>query len=217
VPVAQRPFIEWVLELLARAGISQFVISLHHLAHVAEAYFAARPPDRLLLRTVCEPAPLGTGGAICWAAQTLPKTAPLVVANGDSLVIGDLTAAWTTLARPDCDGVIVATPAADATRFGTLKLNGQGRLTGFEEKRAGSGLINTGIYFFKPRLLEFFPTQRPLSMEQECFPALLAAGTRWEVLIAEGPLLDIGTPDSLRTADGFIQQHFFPEHCRDHK
>jgi D-glycero-alpha-D-manno-heptose 1-phosphate guanylyltransferase len=208
VPAAGKPFLEWVLRHLASQGVTRFVVALHHLADVAEAYLAGRPRDSLEIRTIREPSPLGTGGAVLWAQRAAPAADVLVVANGDSLVFGDFREAWTELQRDDVDGLLVGVPAIDASRFGTLEQDGSGWLTGFREKRAGSGWVNAGIYFLKRRLLARFPRQVPSSMEEDVFPALLAAGARLKVLASSAPFLDIGTPESVCRADEFVRRCF---------
>ena len=164
--------------------------------------------DKLRIRTVREMTPLGTGGAIALAAQVTGAAEIVVVANGDSLVLADLRPVWPMLSDATIDGVVLGLEVDDASRYGRLEVDAHGRLRGFVEKQPGRGVINGGVYLFRRRLLERFPPQRPLSMETEVFPALLAAGARLAVYACQAPFLDIGTPDSLAQADRFIRTHF---------
>lgn len=207
IPVGGRPFLEWSLQYWARQGILRFVFSLGHLAEVAMDYLSVRPADGLEIATVVEPRPLGTGGAVLYAARATVAD-PLVIANGDSLVAADISPARALLdERDDVDGVILGVRVADAGRFGSLAMDADGRLTGFAEKRPGSGVINAGVYFLRRRLLAQFPQKEPLSMETEVFPALLAGGARLWVVSTDAPFLDIGTPESLQEAEGFLRHH----------
>jgi NDP-sugar pyrophosphorylase family protein len=207
IPVAGRAFLEWLCRYWTRAGVREFVLSLGHLADVAEREIAHWEPTRARLRTVREQTPLGTGGAIRFAAAAAPEADPLLVLNGDSMVVGDLSPIWKLLEQADTDGVIVGVGMADASRFGTLRIDAQGLLTGFEEKRPGAGWINAGIYLLRRELLELFPASAPLSMECDVFPALLAAGKRLRVLRVDGDFIDIGTPEALARAADFITRH----------
>jgi D-glycero-alpha-D-manno-heptose 1-phosphate guanylyltransferase len=212
VPAGGAPFIEWVLRYLRTQGLRQFVISLGHLAGVAESYFASRPARDDRITTVREPAPLGTGGAFVLAAQAAAAGAdPLLLANGDSLVLADLRPAWRLLADESVDGVVVGLEVDDASRYGGLETAGDGRLRRFSEKRPGAGLINAGVYLFRRRLLARFPSRSPLSMEQDVFPTLLSAGARLMVHRSQAPFLDIGTPASVRQADSFVRRHFLTQ------
>lgn len=212
VPVAGAPFIEWVLRYLQREGLTQFVVSLGHLAAVADSYFASRPATGCRLKTVREPAPLGTGGALAFAAKAAsPGADSLLLANGDSLVLADLSPAWRLLADESVDGVVIGLHIEDATRYGGLEVDAQGRLLRFSEKRPGAGLINAGVYLFRRRLLAAFPSHGPLSLEQDVFPKLLSGGARLMVHRCQAPFLDIGTPESIRQADSFVRRHFLSQ------
>jgi len=58
-------------------------------------------------------------------------------------------------------------------------------------------------------LLEGFPRNRKLSMEEEVMPDLIAQGVNLSCEVAENaPFLDIGTPESVAQAEGFIRRHF---------
>ena len=104
-------------------------------------------------------------------------------------------------------GVICAREVPDTSRYGSLVIDPAGHLVRFEEKRAGQGVISTGVYLFRHALVRTFPERVPLSIEREVFPALTAQGALLKVLRMNAPFLDIGTPESLPQAESFIQQH----------
>lgn len=208
VPAAGAPFIEWVVRYLAAQGVQRSVVSLGHLAHVAEAYFVKRPADDCQITTLREPAPLGTGGALVFAARLAADGDPLVVTNGDSLLLADLSPVWRQWADESIDAVVLGLEMEDASRYGRLDVDRDGRLLRFSEKQPGAGLINAGTYIFRRRVIERFPRRTPLSMEHDVFPTLLAEGSRIVVCRCRAPFLDIGTPESVALADGFIRQHF---------
>ncbi|HUY93170.1 MAG TPA: sugar phosphate nucleotidyltransferase [Pirellulales bacterium] len=208
IPAGGRPFIEWVIRHFQGQGVRRFVISLGHLAEVAEAHFRQRPDDELSIGTVREAEPLGTGGGFLFAQQAAGDADPLLLANGDSLVLADLAGAWRLLKDPAVDGVVVGLHVDDAGRYGGLDIDDEGRLLGFREKRPGAGLINAGVYCFRRRLLASFPRQTPLSMECDVFPALLRQGAKLAVHRCAAPFLDIGTPESLAEAEEFLVRHW---------
>jgi NDP-sugar pyrophosphorylase family protein len=209
IPAGGRPFLEWILQHLSSQGIQQFVLSLGHLADVTERYVHERPADRLSIRTVREECPLGTGGGVKHAQrQAAPLADPLVVVNGDSLVLADFSPAWQLLADPQVDAVVLGVEVEDAARYGRIDVDRRGRLRGFREKTPGAGLINAGVYFFRRRVLAHFSSQRPLSMECDVFPHLLAIDADLRVAVCRAPFIDIGTPETAGQADRFIDQHF---------
>ncbi len=207
IPVAGRPFLDWVLRYWAQQGVRRVILSLGYLGDQVERFLGENSYPGLQIEAVREAQPLGTGGAIAWIARLPSCTDPFIAANADSLAVSDLSPMAALLADPEVDGVLAGIRVADAGRFGTLRIAADGTLLSFEEKRPGEGWINGGVYFLRKRLLGLFPDRMPLSVEQEVFPALVAAGARLRVCRLEGDFLDIGTPEALRQADGFLQRN----------
>jgi D-glycero-alpha-D-manno-heptose 1-phosphate guanylyltransferase len=207
VPVAGLPFLEWVVRYWSGQGIRHFVISLGHLAEVAQTYFRQRPDDGLQIETIVEPTALGTGGAVRYAADIVQFPETFVVANGDSLVAADTREAQAWMKEPQTDGVILGVNVPDTSRYGSLARDGT-RLLGFREKQPGSGIINGGVYFLRRDILTSFSQKTPLSMESDVFPGLLAGGKHFRVAAVDAAFLDIGTPESLAAAADFVQQNF---------
>lgn len=201
IPLAGRPFLEWVFAHWRRHGVGRFVVSLGHLAQVAEQHLETRENDGLEILTVTEPEPMGTGGAVRYAARQVDLGDPFLALNGDSLAVGDPQ--WPEAS----DGALLGVRVDDAARFGTLDIGADGRLRGFREKQPGAGLINAGVYLLRRRLLDAFGDATPLSIERDVFPNLLARGADLRVVPVSGPLLDIGTPESLAGAEKFLEQH----------
>jgi NDP-sugar pyrophosphorylase family protein len=208
VPAAGKPFLEWVLRHLAKQGVRRVIVSVGYLAEVFEQYLAQRPRDGLDVSAVRESQPLGTGGAARLATQAAPDAERFVVVNGDSLVLAEMCRAWSLLDDDELDGVVVGVECDDAARYGTLLVGADERLSGFREKRPGRGLVNAGVYFFKRPLLDALPAGTPMSLESDLFPSWLAGGAHFGVLPVRAPFLDIGTPSSVREAEGFIRENF---------
>lgn len=207
IAVEGKPFLEWVIQYWRRQKVTRFVVSLGHLAEVAQQYFDTRPKDDCEIHTVVEREPLGTGGAIRYAASAVGLSDPFVVANGDSLVAADCSAAFDLAPRPEVDGIVLGVRVEDASRYGSLDIDpGQNRLLGFREKQPGAGVINAGVYWLKEPLISRFPGQNPLSIERDVFPELLRSGAHLRVVEVSAPFLDIGTPESLEQASGFIRR-----------
>lgn len=204
IPCLNKPFIEWVMLHAHRSGINQFVISLGHLSEVARRYFDQRSPDALSISTVVESSPLGTAGAIRFAWDAYQGQSALVL-NGDSLLLGDFGPLWKLWATTTADAVVVGVPQSDASRFGTLTFSSDQKLLAFEEKRPGAGIINAGIYLFRPELLRTIPLGVALSVERDIFPSWLKEGRDIRVCQIPGPFLDIGLPESLASADEFLR------------
>lgn len=204
IPVAGKPFVEWLTLFLAKQGWRRFVYAAGHLAEVVEAWIAVCPIANVDMRFNREAEPLGTGGGLLMG---LDKCGDEVLAlNGDSMLLFDLAPMAARLV--DADMVIAGVYSADCTRFGTLDIGEDGFLRDFCEKQPGEGFINGGIYMFRKSLMDAFPRGAVLSMETDLMPALLRQGARIAVhRVREASFLDIGLPQTLGQADGFIAEN----------
>jgi D-glycero-alpha-D-manno-heptose 1-phosphate guanylyltransferase len=208
VPVAGKPFLEWVVRWLARQGIHKAILSTGHLSEVIEAHFRSQPVAGVAIRCIAETSPLGTAGGFLNAARLSGQTPEAwLVVNGDSLVFANLALAVAELSNPAVAGAIIGCEVPDAARYGTLAVGPANELRGFTEKRPGKGVINAGAYLLRDAVVRQFPCTLPLSFEQEVFPRLIGQGALLKVCSVNAPFLDIGTPQTLRQARSFIEQN----------
>jgi NDP-sugar pyrophosphorylase family protein len=205
VPVAGQPFLYWLTRWIARHGPRHFVYSTGYMADQIEAWSVdGQMPD---LNRVCrrEEAPLGTGGGLLNCLDLCSDW--IMVANGDGLVMDGIDEIL-ALTQTGADGGILGVEVPDASRFGSLKVDGTGRLTGFAEKMEGAGLINGGLYIFSKSLLEKIYRFGPVSMETELFPEMIDVGANLQVVARkDAPFIDIGTPETVVQAEAFIRRH----------
>lgn len=203
-PVNGKPFVEWIIRYLAAQKISDFILSTGYMAETVEKHFQLQPVKNVRVNCVPETAPLGTAGGFLNAIRDA-KSGNFLVLNGDSLVLAPLKELFQSLDDKNISGAILGLRVADASRFGTISQNAHGDLSGFNEKKPGAGIINAGIYLFRPETIEKFPKKTPLSFETEVFPSLIAQNVRVKVCVTDAPFLDIGTPESLPMAEDFIR------------
>lgn len=206
VLLAGRSFLEYVIEYLEGQGIREIVVSTGYRGDQIETHFCGKR-FRASIQCVREMTVLGTGGAIAFAASRLLHGSWVLAVNGDSLVPFRLQA---LLAAADAgaDAAMVGVQVTDPGRFGSLAIGPDGRLTGFCEKAHGESpaMINAGVYLLRRDLLSQAPTVQPLSMETDCFPQWLREGRRIGVIPSRGPLIDIGTPESLLEAEQLLKE-----------
>jgi D-glycero-alpha-D-manno-heptose 1-phosphate guanylyltransferase len=208
VPVAGRPFLEWVVRYLVRQGIPKVILSTGYLGEVVEAHFQKQPVHSVHTRCIAETTPLGTAGGFLNAARvSADAPAAWLVLNGDSLVFAHLAIVAKELSHPEVAGVVVGCSVPDASRYGTLAVGPAGELEGFTEKRRGSGVINAGIYLLRDSLVRDLRGIPPLSFERDIFPQLIKRGVSLKVVAVDAPFLDIGTPESLQQAQSFVEQN----------
>src|SRR3954471_21886553 len=132
-PVAGRPFLDILLDQIARQGFRRVVLLLGYRADAVEAHLAQARRTDLAIETVIETAPLGTAGALRGALPRLASD-PVVVMNGDTFVEFDAAAVLAALGASDAAAALVAVRVPDAGRYGALALDGAGRVARFLEK-----------------------------------------------------------------------------------
>jgi NDP-sugar pyrophosphorylase family protein len=175
------------------------------MAEKIERYFGDGKQFALRIRYSREHEPRGTGGALKLAEPLISD--PVLVLNGDSYVEWDLVPVQELFKTKDADLVIVLQAVADVTRYGSVALDQDGRVTQFVEKgvAAGPGLINAGVYLLRKQIVRGLPAGTAISLETEVFPRLL--DRRVYGLVCTGLFIDIGIPDDLRRAQGLLTPH----------
>ena len=206
LPIANRPFLEHQLAWLAGHGVDEVVLSLGYRPDA----FAGRFPDGVFypgtprtpgagvrLRYAVEPEPLGTAGAIRFAASGL-EGGRLIVCNGDILTDLDLSALVRFHTERGAEATIALTRVEDPSAFGVVPTDEDGRVLGFVEKPAPGAAptdwVNAGTYVLEASVLDAIPDGRAVSIERETFPGLLEQGRSLYAMPSPAYWLDIGTP-----------------------
>ena len=191
LPVANVPFVERTLERLRQAGCDEVVLSGHYLA---DDFRHLEEHTGVTVRLEIEDEPLGTGGAIGYAARDFDST--FLVLNGDILSDTDLVAALKQHRSFGAEATIMLTPVDDPSRFGVVVTDDDGRVDAFIEKpepgTAPSNMINAGLYVCEPEMLARIPSGRAVSIERETFPAMVDDGALFG-LGSDAYWLDFGT------------------------
>jgi NDP-sugar pyrophosphorylase family protein len=196
--VAEVPMIERVLAHLAAHGVTQAVLAL---GYRAGAFLEGLPRTRSLgLQVVpaVEPEPLGTAGAIRFAAEAAGIDGSFVVLNGDVLTDLDIGALVRFHRERQAEGTLALTSVENPEGFGLVTVDGHRRVTAFVEKPTtptpGPGLVNAGTYVLEPSVLDRIPPGRAVSIEREVFPAMVAEN-RLFALASDAYTADTGTPE----------------------
>ncbi len=201
-PVRGRPYLAYLLDQLAGAGVRRVVLLTGYLAAQVRAAFGATYAGMSLAYSV-EPVPLGTAGALRRALPAISSPTCLLL-NGDSYCEAPLADFRDCHARRAADASLVLTHLEDCSSFGRVCVTSDGRVLRFEEKpqAGGPGWINAGIYLIQRALIETIPPDRPVSLERDLFPEWVGRGL-W-AFPSGGRFLDIGTPDSYGRAEAFF-------------
>ncbi len=197
-PIHGRPFLHYLLEQLASAGLRDVTLCTGYRADLVEETLGTSFGP-MALRYQRETTPLGTGGALRAACA---GRGTILAVNGDSYCGFDAAAFLAAHELQAATISLVLTHVDDTGRFGQVRLDDAQRVLEFAEKRpgAGAGWINAGIYLLSSTI---FPAgDGPLSLEREVFPAWVGRGLYG---FPEGrDFIDIGTPESYAAAERFF-------------
>ncbi|WP_058044213.1 sugar phosphate nucleotidyltransferase [Streptomyces roseifaciens] len=203
VPAAGVPFIAHQLARARAAGVGHVVLATSYLAEVFEPYFGDGTAHGLRLTYVTEKEPLGTGGAIRSAAEALTTgpRGPVLVFNGDILTGLDIRGLLRRHEQARADVTLHLTRVADPRAFGLVPTDADGRVLAFTEKPGRpeeivTDQINAGAYVFRRDVIDTIPAGRPVSVERETFPGLLASGALLHGVVDASYWLDLGRPAS---------------------
>lgn len=203
IPAAGVPFLTHQLARARAAGVEHVVLATSYLAEVFEPHFGDGSALGLRLEYVTETDPLGTGGAIRNVAHRLDSAPgdPVLVLNGDILTGLDIPALVATHRAAGADISLHLTKVDDPRAFGLVPTDPDGRVTAFLEKpqtpeEIVTDQINAGCYVFTRSVIDSIPTGRPVSVERETFPDLLAAGAHLQGMVDSTYWLDLGTPQA---------------------
>ena len=200
--ISGTPFLQLLLDRLRSQGVSDVILGTGHMAEKIEGYFGSGNKFAMRIRYSREDEPLGTGGALKLAEPLISD--PVLVLNGDSYVEWNLNPMLGLFRTKDADIVVVLQAVADVTRYGSVALDHDGRITQFLEKgvRGGPGLINAGVYLLRKQIIRDLQTGGPISLERDVFPRLLDRGVYG--LISTGFFIDIGIPDDFKRAQTLL-------------
>ncbi|WP_344332719.1 NDP-sugar synthase [Streptomyces globosus] len=203
VRAAGVPFLAHQIARAAAAGVTHIVMATCYLAEVFEPYFGDGSDFGVSLEYVVEEEPLGTGGAIRNAARRLtggPDSSVLVF-NGDILTGLDIAGLVDAHRAAEPDVTLHLVQVDDPRAFGLVPTDSEGRVLAFTEKPQTpeeiiTDQINAGCYVFKRSVIDSIPDDRPVSVERETFPGLLAAGAVLHGVTENTYWLDLGKPES---------------------
>lgn len=168
-PVCNRPFLEFQLDYLINQGIERVVLSLGYLPEAVIAHFGDHYKSLQLFYAV-EEQPLGTGGAIAWAAEKIEGDY-FWVFNGDSLFEVNLSEMEKACNNSSAGFALALRKVQDVSRYGSVETDSKGMITLFKEKSTvpAPGYINGGVYLIrKEDLIANVPEQR-FSIEKSLF------------------------------------------------
>jgi mannose-1-phosphate guanylyltransferase / phosphomannomutase len=198
LPVANRPLMEHIIELLRNHGITDIVATVQFLSSVIRNYFGDGSDLGVSLSYATEDVPLGTAGSVVGAQDLLNGT--FVVVSGDALTDVNLTDVLEFHRAKGAAATLVLKRMSDPLEFGIVMTDDEGRIERFLEKptwgQVFSDTINTGIYVLEPDIFDLVPPDQPYDFSSELFPMMLDKGLPLFGYITDAYWTDVGNSDA---------------------
>lgn len=211
MPIAGRPFLDYVLSSLADAGLRHvgLVVAPEHRA--LSDHYAAHPPARVTLAFVVQPEAVGTANAVV-CAEPWAGGEPFLALNADNLYPVAALADLAALDEPglpafDADDLVRTSniPEERIRAFALIQIDEAGYLSGIVEKpgtvppgggsHTSDAKISMNLWRFDARIFgacRDVPSSARGEFElPEAVGLAVRRGIRFRAVPARGPVLDL--------------------------
>lgn len=212
-PINGRPFLAYLLEYWRCQGVRRFILSVGYRRDAIIDYFGDHYRDAAIDYAV-EDTPLGTGGGVLLAARNIAAGERFLLLNGDTFFAVDFERLMRCAQRNDADCCFSLFRSNAEGRYMAMEVADDGSIRSLKSGKAGVGcLANGGVYYLRRCALleERFTLSAKWSLEDEIFPAALAAGRRLIGVEFLGGFIDIGVPDDYTRAGQVLDE---PAPCK---
>jgi mannose-1-phosphate guanylyltransferase len=195
LPVLNRPLVHWTLERLARHGVRDVVVNLHHLPASVTGAVGDGRAFGLRIRYARERELLGTAGGPR-AVRGLFGHEPVLLVNGDVLFDFDLEALVARHRASGARATLALRPNPDPRTYGAVVTDGRGRIRAIGDRprrRRGVVSLFTGVHVLDPALLERLP-RGPSDSVRDLYVPLLEEGALLQGVRVRGAWYDLGRP-----------------------
>ncbi len=198
LPVLGKPLVGYVAEYLARFGIKDVVVNLHHHPDSVRRSLGDGSQFGVTLEYVHEPVILGTSGALD-NARTLLEGDTFIVVNGKLITDLDLRAALREHRAHNALATLVLRPNPKFERFSFVELEDGlvKRFAGMPSRESwqtdDAPLMFTGIHIIEPRIFEYIPQGAFSDSVIDVYPQAIAKGERILGHVAEGMWYELST------------------------
>ncbi len=194
VPIANKPVLGHILDLLKRHGIVDVIITLQYMAADVQDYFGDGQNLGMNITYSVEETPLGTAGSVKQAEALLDDT--FLVISGDAVTDIDVSAVVAYHKQKHALATLTLYRVPNPLEYGVIILDDQGRIQQFQEKPSWgeviSDTVNTGIYVLEPEVLGHFEPGTSFDFSKDLFPLLMKRGDPMYGYVSGGYWCDVG-------------------------
>jgi len=209
VPVANKPIMQYNVELLRKYGIKDIIANIHYFPEQVENYFHDGRSFGVNLSYSFEEELLGTAGGVKRMSRLKKVNGSFIVISSDVLTDVNLSKMLAFHRKKKALATIALTPVEDVTQFGVVVLDKDDRIAAFQEKpsrqEAKSSLVNAGVYIFEPGILDMI-SEGFRDFGKEIFPKLVSNNAAFFGYKMIEYWNDVGGIEKLKSANSDVLQ-----------
>lgn len=202
VPLANKPVMEHVVNLLRDYGFKEITVLLYYQPEAIKEYFKSGKQFGVQFNYVTLTTDLGTAGAVHYGVGKKKETT--LVISADILTNFNLGKIIEFHKKRNARATITMTRVKDPLAYGIVITDKRGRIQRFLEKPGWSEVfsdtVNTGIYLLEPEAFAYIPEEIEFDFSKNLFPEMLQAKDPLYGYICEGYWRDIGNLTEYRLA-----------------
>lgn len=219
IPMANRPLMENIINLLEKHRFHQVIANLHYQSDCISQYFGDGSSFGVNLLYSREEELMGTAGGVKRCAWFLDDT--FIIVSGDALTDADLGRLVEEHKKKGALATIALKQVEEVENFGIVITESDGRITSFQEKpraeEALSNYANTGIYIFEPEIFKYIPANQFYDFGKQVFPDLVRMRAPFYGVDIASYWCDVGNIDTYRQSHYDILQGLVDAPCQGKK
>lgn len=213
VPMANKPMMEHILDLLKKHNFDHLLSLLYFQPETITGYFGDGSKFGVKMEYLQSKDDYGTAGSVRNAIDFIGDERILII-SADVLTDFNLTSAMKFHEERGSVATMVLTHMENPRQYGVVITEEDGKITRFLEKptwgEVFSDRINTGIYILEPDVVKMIPYQKFYDFGKDLFPRLLKEGAPLYGYTADGYWRDVGNITEYQRAhrdilDGTVQ------------
>jgi len=175
VPIANKPVMEHIIELLKNYHITDIMVTLQYMPRIIRDYFGDGHDFNVRIKYFTERVPLGTAGSVKNAEKHLDET--FIVMSGDALTDINIQEVIDFHISKQAIATLVLKRVEFPTEYGVVVTNEKSQVERFLEKPSWgevlSDTVNTGIYVLSKEVLSYYKKGQTFDFSKDLFPILL--------------------------------------------
>ncbi len=207
-PIAERPFLEYLLNYWADQGVDRFILSVGYKWEIIRNHFGSKYKNAIVEYSV-EEKPLGTGGGVLLAMKRLTERQPSLLLNGDTFFEVSLSNFLEAHNQSKAEISLALNQVTGEKRYDWVILDENDSIETIEPRseKLKSGLINGGVYLFSPEVFKNndWDGTSKLSLENDIIPKAIHEKKKLQGFVSSGKFIDIGIPEDYQAATSFFE------------